>query len=1407
MALWLVPGVLAAAGVGAAVGFVWLRSVAGNDWLLAEVLRRIQPAAGVIEIGQLRTDLLHRVELAEVRLLAPDGSALITAERVVADLESPALIGRVLQISRLKVTGLVVDLPEPSVFATMWPADPAAPARPWRGLPVDIVIDAAHLEGAVTLPGVGLDAVVLDLELRVRGSQVSWSNLALTAGTVAGPLTVASSGTWSSARSVVGPTTVSLGTEHQSRVVLGGALDGERLAFELAELRLDKPGLVPVFPALASLPISVPLAASGSVRGTVGGPEVTLLVTTAGGVVAATGAAVLADRAWRATVETAGLDVDAVVDGLEPLRVAGRIEASGVGWSWPDDVQAAADVDVVVLAGGERIVARGPVRVDGGHLAFDRVAADLGWARGRLSGDADLPRRSATVEVERSTVELSRFGLAGTADFAGAAGVTWGDVVTVDLRGDAALAGLAVGGASMVAATGPVVIAWDGERATGTVDLELAGLAYAGRSAATGSVHADLGAAVGFSVRLAEPDRDVAVVEGRVELATRELWLQRVELEVAPARVVTGNGEQRVRLVEGGVADAHLDLSMGASRFTASGGVAMEGHDTVVLSAEHVDLADLEALVGSGFQGWRGVATGRLGLVGNLRSPALDGLIEVEGLTIPDAVADAAATLAVEGDGTRLRFEGGVGSAAVTRLAFAGAVPLVIGVDGVRLAEAGPVQVQLTVPPVDTADLVPLLHGRALPEARLSAELALSGTMKDPILKLTASADVPLGAGGPTVRAWLDSALSGGVATARVVVNQGFVARLETTLASRVDTAALAAWLGGNGPRPEASTVLSDFGGAVVLKQLPIATVRHFVNLKADVDGALAGAFALDGSPFAPRVQGGVNLIGAQMGALRVTPATLEIRPLGIGYFVHARLGFAAAARAFQRAGLFAEAAEPELPTCAGAPGDAAGGLDIKGVVPLPDRLDFSDRGLSLEISGPGIPLAAVEAFVPGMAESGGCFALGGQVSGTLVDPRLDLGVSLTRGATTLSQLGVRMEDIAVSGRFQGEQLIIDYARAKTRAGSLRFDSGAGGFDATGVLKLKEWLPTELAATVKLDRAWLVATADRRVQATGDLQVRGKDRVIDLEGKLRVDAGYVRLAERFFSETTTSRLHPDIELVRPGAQAEAAAEGEVAPASFTVRPKLELDLARRMRLRAALPLQGAYGDLARSLSTVVVETDVDGVVTVTQKEGRIRLLGELTTERGEATLLGRPFDLKNGSVAFTGTDIRQPILNLRAVHHTTDCGDIVASIGGVPGAPRIEFSTEGEGLSSDESVIQTLILGSCPNAADDTGQDALGQTLALVTQMLQKEVQDYGSGSGEAIHLETLEIDESGSGRIGIALGRNVFLTTEFDGAAETDENAFSVRVELALPYRWYLTFDSGDRGVSSVAARRKWRF
>ncbi len=1413
MALWSSPATLAAGVLVAAGAWVWLRTEAGNDWLLARLLPLLQPQAGAIEVGRLRTDLWRQVRVQDVVLRDPDGAALVTVAEAEAEVEAQSLIGRVLPVRRLEVRGLDVRLPDPGVFARMWPSDPAVPPTPWRGLPVEVSVDAAHVEGRADVAGQAFEALRVDVAVHARGKQVAWNLPAAEAQTAAGPLALRSVGVWSPERTVVESAWAQVGDAHPNRVSLGGALDADRLALTLHDVHFDAAGLAPLVPALAALPLAGPVDATGAVRGTVSAPEVTLTLATPGGPVEVSGAVVPQARAWRAAVDTPGLDVDRLTGRSPPVHVRGRVHATGVGWTWPDALEATGGVDVEVQAAGQHVAVTGAVQVAEGVVSLRDVAADGGWVSARVEGEADVPAQRGTFSVERSTARLGRFGVGGSAGFAGRVEVGWPEAgAHVRAVGDLVATELAAADATLRRVEGPVDVSWVAAapadaRATGVADLLLRDLHYQGRGAALGTLHAELGSEVRWELALHEPDRQVAQLDGSVVLATREVVLTALDVELGADTHLRGRGTQRARVVPGGVADAALDLGVGRGRVQVDGGVSTEGSDRLLVNVTDLDLAELGAVLGPETTGWAGRVSGRVGVVGRLAAPTVDGHVEVHGVGIPGRLAGLEGWLTLEADGTSLRVEGEAGDAAHTVLLWDVRLPVQLGRGGVRLTPDGPLSGAVELPPVGLAELRDLLGGVALPEVRTSAAVVLGGTVDAPAADLDVSADLPLGTGGPTVRAWLDGGLHDGVVQARLVLNQAFVSRGDATFAARLDVPRLRSWLDGTTARPEPRTLVSDFGGAVILKQLPVATLRHFADFRADVDGALAGAFAVDGSPFAPRIQGGVNVVDARVGQLRVAPATLELKPFLTGYLVKAELGFATITRPDAREGRFGDTPPAALPTCAARAGDPAGQIGVTGTVPLDPTFDLGRHGLELKIDGAGVPLAAVEAFVPGMADTGGCFGLGGTITGSIAEPRLDLGLSLTHGATTMAPLGVRLEDIAVNGRFQGQQLALDRVFARTRAGTLRLDSGGGEIEAKGVLQLERWLPTRLDATVHLDRAWLSATSDRRAQVSGDLTVAGKGRNVDVTGDLRVESAFLNLAERFFSDRSARELHPDIHVLRPGAQAEAVAQGEAAPFPFTIRPRLTVDLARHMRLRAAMPLQGAYGDLARSLSTVVVETDVDGVVSVSHKAGDLRLTGEVATERGEARLLGRPFDLANGVVAFTGADYRQPILELRAVHHTTDCGDIVAAIGGVPGAPSIELSAEGDALQGDDAVLQTLLLGACPDSAEDPADDALDQTLSLVSQMLQKEVQDSGWASGEAVRIESVEIDATGAGSVGVALGRNLFLTTELDGAAEADENTFSVRIEVALPYRLYLSFDTGDRGVSSFAIRRKWRF
>ncbi len=1396
--LWTAPVLVALVALVGGAAFVWLRTDAGNAWLLGQVLSRIQPTAGAIEADGLRTDLLHHLTLTGVRVRAPDGAALVTVAEADAAVDTLGLLGLELPVDTLTLTGVVVDLPEPGVFGTMWPGDPSTPSEPWGGLPFAISARAVHVDGRVAIVGHAVEAITLDAGLTIRGNEVAWTGLTGTATTEAGPLSLGGAGAWTPAALVLQDTAVSVGDEHANRVTLSGVLTGDKLAFDLPLVHFDKDGLTALVPDLEKLPLAAPVDATGRVDGTIAAPRVAVTLTTAGGPLTVEGDVTPATRVWNARVTTPGFDTTSALVGVEPATLSGTVDAHGAGWTWPDALTVDATVDVAVSARGERITAKGPVHVEGGRITVDGLDAGAGWATARVSGEVDVPASAAHLQVLASRAQLNRFGVRGHAGYVGTVEADWADGVTVQGRGAITGGDLEAGGAKIARVAGVVDAGWDGKRPTGHATLDAADVTWKDRHAATGTVTATLGDTLGFTVSLAEPDRPIVELAGAYVLKTRALSLTQANVEVAPGLVVRNLGDQSVTLVDGGVRDAQLSFGLDDARLDVRGGVSTHGRDSLVVDLVGFDVATLDKVAPGKFPGWSGSVTAHVGLDGTLDDPTIQGVVQLAALTIPGQVRGLAGEVVVDADGRSMKIDATVGDGKRTLATLVGTLPVTIGKDGVYLAKTGALDARLAVAPLDTATLSELLEGRELPDARVSVELRASGSVGAPALVLVASANLPLSTGGPTVRVWLDGALTDGVVTTRMVLNQAFSPRLEADLAAKLDVPGIEAWMAGNGPAPDKHTVLKEFGGAVMLMQLPVATIRRFAPFPGDVDGALVGAFGVSGSIFAPRLEGGINVVSARVGRLAVAPATVSLTPLPIGYKLDANLGFTALP--------VTEGGAAVAVTCAAKKGDPAGAVRITGFVPLTDDFSLDHKGLDLKVGGAGVPLAAAEAFSTSLVDTAGCFHLDGTVTGTLKAPEVNVGFRLSDGASTVPPLGIRLEKISVNGRLQENRLSVDNLDVRTIAAKTLI-GGGGDLHATGSVTLDNWAPKEVSAKAELDGVWLTATTDRIARVTGNLKLAGTAPVLDATGSLTLDEGFIRLDERFFSGERSTALHPDIEVVRPGAKAVVAESSGPSALSFDIRPNLTVNLARHARLSVAMPLQGSYGDLARALSTITVEAEADGVLTLSKRSGQFSLKGEVTTTRGSAVVIGRPFDITEGTLAFTGTDIKAPILDLHATHHA-DCGDIQVAISGLPGSPALDFSSDV--LPDQDAILRALVLGTCVDSGSGTAQsDALTQTLGLLTQALTKEAVSRGSAGAQGLlRLDKLEVDPSGTTRVGVTLGRNLFLTTEFNPAPATPQsNQFTLRAEFALPYQWFLGVESGDRGATSISAYWKYRF
>lgn len=1391
LVLWSLPAL--AGGVLALVAGTWLyaSSDAGNALILAQVLPRLQPKAGALRVAALHSNLLHDATLDGLELVAPDGHVLVHADHASASLDTLSLLSGSLPIATLDVAGLVVDIPDLTVFGTMWPSDPAAP--PWGGLPVDVTVGKVHVDApAVTVAGWGVTAATLDGGLTARGRQVDVQGVTLDATTMAGPGHLAVTGAWSPERTVVQAADLHIGDAHTLSATFSGALDGARLAWHVPAAHVDPVALAALVPATTGLPLLSPVDAALDLSGTTDTPALAGSLTTLGGSLTLTGDVTPATRAWHATLSTARFASIPVLAGVEPFVAKANLVAAGTGWTWPDALTADADVDLVLAARGETLILRGPAHLDQGVVHVDGVRADVKWAQAVATGDIDVLGHHAELRVAGGRVELGRFHQRGRVAFDGALAADWADRVAVTLKGPLSGNDLAFAGVSVASARGTVDGGWDGRRLIGRTHLDVHDVHYRDRHADQGTVDVGFGDSITFTALLHEGDTVVADTEGRYIAASGRLELDRADVALAEDLRVVSDGPLRLRFAGDGITDAHVDVHLGDAHVVADGGFGVKRADVLTLQASGLDLALLQKLDPQRFAGWSGALDVDAEVRGTLDTPRIRGTATARALVVPGQVDGLDGTVAFTSDGDVVTLDGGVGTGGATLASVKGSFPVHVSRAGGRIDTAGPVDAHFTLSPLDTEAIERLLAGRTFPRAHVQGDVIVTGVMHDPHVELDAAMELPgEGTPGAKVRATIDQ----GRLTADVRLSVDHEDHALASVRTGVDEAELRRWIDG-GPLPGLRGPLS---GTVRIDRLPLTTLRRFVAVPRTVDGDVEGTVTLGGTLDRPTVAGTLALRDGRVADVGLSTATVDFGPKDEGYTLDASLAFSdlAEASASRRGRLLAKV-RAARPSCATRTGDPAGSLHVSGYVPVGADLVLDRPGLSLDVSGDGFPLALAESFTDQLSETSGCLVLGGRVEGSLRTPDLQLDLDLRDAATVLPAAGVRVQNVTLDARFVDDELIVDALRADTLPGLLTdpLDPQKGSLRGTGSFRLGT--DAAVKGHLTLDRAWLLALSDERARVSGDVSLGWSGGVVEAKGRVLLDEGYLHLGERYFSGDRATRLDPDIEVLRPHTAAAPPPATTAEASAFVLHPDLGIDLARHLRVDVAMPLQGSYGDAAKALTTVTVRSDVDGELHVAHVDDDLRVTGEITTEKGRADVLGRPFDLGDGTIAFTGADYTSPILDLHANYHATD-GDIAVTISGVPSAPKLAFTSDTYG---DDDILAVLVLGAPLSEFD--GAASGGAAFGLVSSLLRNELASEGAS---ALRLDTLELD-SGSTTVGFSLGRNVTLTTayHFDVTDPTRENLVDVSLALALPHKVYLELSSGTAGVSKASAYRKWR-
>lgn len=450
--------------------------------------------------------------------------------------------------------------------------------------------------------------------------------------------------------------------------------------------------------------------------------------------------------------------------------------------------------------------------------------------------------------------------------------------------------------------------------------------------------------------------------------------------------------------------------------------------------------------------------------------------------------------------------------------------------------------------------------------------------------------------------------------------------------------------------------------------------------------------------------------------------------------------------------------------------------LSARGTVPadlsftgVEDRLPEREMDLSVTIDS--LPAASIVGLVEGVEEISGNLDGDFTVAGTLDSPSPQGTVVANGVGFFITGLGVRYRD--VGGTFE---LRPD--------GTVRVDASAragGTLDVTGTVTLDPSTDPGFDLLLEAQRFRAVSRRDVEGTVTGAVTLTDRFTSPDVEGLqssgrgLRVDQGVLRLEEFLRAASVVDLADPrfmqqEDTLIQRVQSVIAASRN---PFLDNLRVDVDLAVERDTWLRS---------------EDLNVEMTGDLVVTYARRQREIVLVGELTASRGDYTVLGRRFQVEEGTIEFVGTPGINPNLDITAqtrVRRGQEAEPLVvtATVGGTLEDPAVGLGTPDASVAQEDLV--SYLLFNRPSYALTSGQSAslqgvggglVGASLSAGGSVLAGTLTSrIGSLVAQEIGLDYFAISQQ-SGLAGGGLG-STFTQTTVEAGRYLEENLFAVLV------------------------------
>ena len=287
-------------------------------------------------------------------------------------------------------------------------------------------------------------------------------------------------------------------------------------------------------------------------------------------------------------------------------------------------------------------------------------------------------------------------------------------------------------------------------------------------------------------------------------------------------------------------------------------------------------------------------------------------------------------------------------------------------------------------------------------------------------------------------------------------------------------------------------------------------------------------------------------------------------------------------------------------------------------------------------------------------------------------------GAPQLRGTMQGRQLALRnmLQGVALTDGDLAVMLDGDTARIER----LVFKGGEGTLKVTGQASLGEQPTARLQLAA--ERFLMIGRIDRRIEASGLVDLQLDRERLRADGQVRVDEGFIDV-----SRGDAPQLDSDVVVHRgsngaKGGPVASATGTDAGPANGNARAparpvqmQVKLDLGERLRLRG-------HG----------VDTGLRGELQLSTPGGKLAVNGTVRTHDGRFAAYGQKLDISRGSFQFTGA-LENPRLDVLAIRPNLDVL-VGVFISGNAQSPRVRLYSEPELAEYDK--LSWLVMGRSP---------------------------------------------------------------------------------------------------------------